>query len=47
VHANFIINNGGATAADIESLIGELQQAVQRRHGIRLEPEVRIVGVAA
>jgi len=46
LHANFIINNGSATAADIETLIGELQGAVERRHGIHLEPEVRIVGDA-
>jgi UDP-N-acetylmuramate dehydrogenase len=46
-HANFIINHGGATAADIESLIGRVQDEVQRTHGVRLHPEVRIVGRAA
>lgn len=43
-HANFIINEGGATAADIEALILLVQQEVQERAGVRLEPEVRIVG---
>jgi UDP-N-acetylmuramate dehydrogenase len=43
-HANFIINTGAATAADIETLIGRIQERVERTHGIRLETEVRIVG---
>ncbi|HTX24709.1 MAG TPA: UDP-N-acetylmuramate dehydrogenase [Steroidobacteraceae bacterium] len=43
-HANFIINHGAATAADIERLIGHIQAEVQRLHGVRLSPEVRIVG---
>lgn len=43
-HANFIINTGGATAADIEALIAKVQAEVERVHGVRLEPEVRIVG---
>jgi UDP-N-acetylmuramate dehydrogenase len=43
-HANFIINTGTATAADLESLIGLVQETVERQHGIRLETEVRIVG---
>jgi UDP-N-acetylmuramate dehydrogenase len=46
-HANFIINGGGATAADLERLIEHVQQTVERRHGIRLQTEVRIVGEAA
>lgn len=46
-HANFIINHGAATAADVESLIGRVQDEVQRAHGVRLNPEVRIVGQAA
>lgn len=45
-HANFIINHGTATAADVESLIGRVQEEVQRIHGVRLHPEVRIVGRA-
>jgi UDP-N-acetylmuramate dehydrogenase len=46
-HANFIINTGGARAADIEALIGHVRDTVEREHGVRLIPEVRIVGVAA
>ncbi|MGA7540993.1 MAG: UDP-N-acetylmuramate dehydrogenase [Steroidobacteraceae bacterium] len=45
-HANFIINHGDATAADIEQLIERLQDEVERTHGVRLQPEVRIVGQA-
>jgi UDP-N-acetylmuramate dehydrogenase len=45
-HANFIINTGGATAADIEALIRKVQAAVAERQGVRLEPEVRILGDA-
>lgn len=46
-HANFIVNTGGATAADIESLINEVQATVEEKTGVRLHPEVRIVGEAA
>jgi len=47
LHANFIINTGTATAADIEALIGLVQAEVEKFHGVRLEPEVRIIGDAA
>jgi UDP-N-acetylmuramate dehydrogenase len=43
-HANFIINHGSAKAADIEALITHVQATVESRHGVRLNPEVRIVG---
>ncbi len=43
-HANFIINTGDATAADLEALILRVQACVERVHGVRLEPEVRMVG---
>jgi UDP-N-acetylmuramate dehydrogenase len=46
-HANFIINHGDATAADLERLIQHVQETVERVHGIRLHPEVRVVGEAA
>ncbi len=46
-HANFILNEGAATARDIETLICEVQQQVARRHGCQLTPECRIVGEAA
>jgi UDP-N-acetylenolpyruvoylglucosamine reductase len=45
-HANFIVNVGGATAADIENLIDEVRAAVLRQSGIELHPEVRIIGEA-
>jgi UDP-N-acetylmuramate dehydrogenase len=43
-HANFIINDGQARAADIEALIAHVQGTVQKLHGVSLKPEVRIVG---
>jgi UDP-N-acetylmuramate dehydrogenase len=45
-HANFILNEGHATAADIEELINQVRDTVQRVHGVLLVPEVRIVGEA-
>jgi len=44
VHANFITNVGGATAADVQALIDEAQKRVFDATGIRLVPEVRILG---
>jgi UDP-N-acetylmuramate dehydrogenase len=44
LHANFIVNTGAATAADIEALIAQVQAEVEKRHGVRLEPEVRVIG---
>ena len=46
-HANFIVNEGEASAADIEQLIGHVRQAVEDHSGVRLELEVRILGEAA
>ncbi len=46
-HANFIVNDGTATAADIEALIFLLQQKIEQQYGVRLQPEVHIVGEAA
>jgi UDP-N-acetylmuramate dehydrogenase len=43
-HANFIINTGSATAADIEDLIADVRSRVREQTGIELEPEVRIIG---
>ncbi|MCL1905510.1 MAG: UDP-N-acetylmuramate dehydrogenase [Clostridiales bacterium] len=43
-HGNFIINLGGARAKDVKDLIEEVQQRVYDYSGIRLEPEVRMVG---
>ncbi len=46
-HANFIVNVGAATAADIENLIGEVRVTVAAQTGVDLHPEVRIIGEAA
>lgn len=43
-HANFIINEGSASAADIEALIQHVQRTVAERQGVQLKTEVRIVG---
>jgi UDP-N-acetylmuramate dehydrogenase len=43
-HANFIVNLGGATAADIEALIDTVAARVAEQSGIRLQREVRIIG---
>jgi UDP-N-acetylmuramate dehydrogenase len=43
-HANFIVNRGNATAADILSLINLIRQRVKQEKGIDLEPEVHVVG---
>jgi len=45
-HANFIVNERGARAADIEALILLAEKAVREKFGIALEREVRIVGDA-
>jgi UDP-N-acetylmuramate dehydrogenase len=44
-HANFIVNRGGATAADINGLIMELQRRVHERFGVKLRPEVVGLGL--
>lgn len=46
-HANFIVNHGGASAADIEALIEHAQRMVQQHFGVDLEREVRVVGARA
>ena len=46
-HANFIINTGNASAADIETLIIQVQGRVEQLSGVRLETEVRIIGEQA
>ena len=43
-HAGFIINRGGAIAADVLSLMEEVRRRVFDRTGIFLEPEIRILG---
>ena len=44
VHANVIVNAGGATAADVHSLMEEMAERVHARSGVRLELEVKLVG---
>ncbi len=44
LHANFLINTGSATAADVRALIRHIQAEVARQFGIRLEPEVELIG---
>ena len=44
LHANFIINQGGATAAQIERLIETVRIRVFEMQGVRLTPEVRVIG---
>jgi UDP-N-acetylmuramate dehydrogenase len=46
-HANFIVNEGTATANDIESLIYYVADHVEKAQGIRLNPEVHIIGKPA
>ncbi len=43
-HANFIVNAGGARAADIEALVELAERSVKEKFGVELEREVRIVG---
>lgn len=45
-HANFIINNGSATARDIENLIAHIRETVLTQTGIPLIPEVHMLGSA-
>lgn len=43
-HANFIVNEGGARAADVKALMDVAQRVVWERSGVWLEPEVQLVG---
>lgn len=44
VHANFLMNLGDATTADVLALMSLMRQGVHRTSGIVLEPEVRLIG---
>lgn len=46
-HCNFLINEGGATAADIEALGEEIRRRVRETSGIELDWEIRRIGVSA
>ncbi len=43
IHANFIVNCGGATCSDVLTLSEKIQKEVMKKFRIRLEPEVRII----
>ena len=43
-HAGFVVNVGGATAQDVLQLISDVQSKVLAAHGVRLEPEVLVLG---
>ena len=47
VHANFIVNLGGATAADVARVIIHVLEEVRKRHGVELRPEVKFLGFPA
>lgn len=44
VHANFIVNKGGATAEDVIELVRRVRRAVREHSGFELEPEVLLLG---
>ncbi|MGH7354432.1 MAG: UDP-N-acetylmuramate dehydrogenase [Candidatus Rokuibacteriota bacterium] len=43
-HANFIVNRGGATAADVLALMDLTRERVRAQFGVTLEPEMRVIG---
>jgi UDP-N-acetylmuramate dehydrogenase len=43
-HANFIVNLGNASAADIEALIARVKATVHEKHGVELIQEVKVIG---
>jgi UDP-N-acetylmuramate dehydrogenase len=45
-HANYIVNVGGATSADVRAVVAHIQQRVMEYCGVYLEPEVQILGEA-
>jgi len=44
VHANFIVNRGNATAADVIELVRRVRARVEQTQGVKLEPEVLLYG---
>jgi UDP-N-acetylmuramate dehydrogenase len=46
-HANFLLNVGAATAADVEKLVAHIQEEVRKKFAVELTPEFRTVGEAA
>lgn len=43
-HCGFVINRGGATAAEIRQLMQEVSEQVREKYGVTLEPEVKMIG---
>ncbi len=43
-HAGFVINKGGATAADVLNLMKAVSDRIYADHGVSLEPEIKIIG---
>ena len=44
IHANIMVNLGGASARDVRELIAVAQQTVVKDHGVHLEPEIGFIG---
>jgi len=44
IHANIMVNLGHATARDVRQVIARAQDEVERKHGLRLEPEIGFIG---
>ena len=44
MHANYFVNTGNATAADVRALIERVQIEVESRYQVQLEPEVKLIG---
>lgn len=44
VHANFLVNHGGGTAAQVSQLMSEIQKAVRERYGLEMQEEIQRVG---
>jgi len=45
MHANYFVNTGDATAADVVALIAHARQVVEEKFGVRLETEVKLISV--
>ena len=46
VHANFIVNEGGAKARDVLDLVAQIQEVAQEQRGVQLDLEVKVIGEA-
>jgi UDP-N-acetylmuramate dehydrogenase len=44
-HCGFVINAGGATAADVTTLMQDVRDRVKEQFGVTLEPEVKFLGI--